>query len=221
MSRVMPNPQSKILACATVAADGLSSVQPAGTCAVVLLDRPVAEGEAKYSKAVIAGAGLGIPPSEVFRPEPGAEVVVLFVPSAVFRGKDAFEIQADIGLPWFCEGGDPVWFEDELRKAAQATGNDPAPAPQPVETRPLIAFQVGDNDVVAAYDAAGAIAVLCAQNDQATSEFDLADVEVISDEHLDAMEAYDQDEGKTVRLETSLRQDVAALTEPTYLFGWE
>lgn len=87
--------------------------------------------------------------------------------------------------------------------------------------RPLIAYQVGDTDVVAAYDPEGAIAVLCEQSGQDPGDFELSDVDLVSDEHLDALEFFNIDEGKAERLETSLRQDIAALTEPKYLFGWE
>lgn len=91
----------------------------------------------------------------------------------------------------------------------------------PTGMRSLIAYQVGDYDIVAAFDPHGAIAVLCEQTGEELSEYELEDVKLVSDKHLDSLEIYDQDEGKTERLETSLRQDVAALTEPTYMFGWE
>lgn len=95
-----------------------------------------------------------------------------------------------------------------------------APA-TPTGMRPLIAYQVGDYDIVAAFDPQGAIAVLCEQTGEELNEYDLTDVKLVSDKHLDALEIFDQDEGKTEQLETSLRQDIAALTEPTYMFGWE
>ncbi|MOA68950.1 hypothetical protein D3C78_1968370 [compost metagenome] len=52
-------------------------------------------------------------------------------------------------------------------------------------------------------------------------EFDLDDVGLVSDQMLDTLEAYDQDEGKYVTLDKSLRQELAELTEPAYMHGWE
>lgn len=89
-----------------------------------------------------------------------------------------------------------------------------------VEQRQLFAYQVGDNDIVAAYDPAGAIKVL----EDFTGggyDFDEDDVELVSDKALDASEVYDQDEGKIVPLEKTLRQELAELTEPAYMLGWE
>ncbi|RMN21130.1 hypothetical protein ALQ64_02842 [Pseudomonas cannabina] len=91
----------------------------------------------------------------------------------------------------------------------------------PIGVPALVAYQVGDFDIVAAFDPQGAIAVLCEQTDQDLSDFELSDVEVVSDKHLDSLEVFDLDEGKTERLETSLRQDIAMLTLPTYMYGWE
>ena len=44
---------------------------------------------------------------------------------------------------------------------------------------------------------------------------------LVSDKTLDNLEAFDQDEGRMVRLEMSLRQELTMLTKPTYLYGWE
>ncbi|RXU01348.1 hypothetical protein B1F69_04480 [Pseudomonas syringae] len=85
----------------------------------------------------------------------------------------------------------------------------------------LIAYQVGDYDIVAAFDPQGAIAVLCEQTGQDTTEYELSEVELVSGKLLDSLEVFNQDEGKTERLETSLRQDIAKLTVPTYMYGWE
>lgn len=52
------------------------------------------------------------------------------------------------------------------------------------------------------------------------NEYDLTDVKLVSEKRLDALEIFDG-RVKTEQLETSLRQDIAALTEPTYMFGWE
>ncbi|WAB92014.1 hypothetical protein OSS47_28530 [Pseudomonas citronellolis] len=89
----------------------------------------------------------------------------------------------------------------------------------PEET--LKAYQVGDNDIVAAYDPAGAIAVMCEECGYEPEDFTLDEVALVRDEVLDVMQAYDQDEGKVVPLEKSLRQELAELTEPTYMLGWE
>lgn len=88
-----------------------------------------------------------------------------------------------------------------------------------VET--LKAYQVGDNDIVAAYDEAGAIAVLCEYSGYDLEDFTLDEATLVRDEVLDVMQAYDQEEGKVVPLEKSLRQELAELTEPAYMVGWE
>lgn len=91
-----------------------------------------------------------------------------------------------------------------------------------VERRQLFAYQVGDNDIVAAYDPAGAIKVLVEFSGLGDlDDYDESDVDLVSDKVLDATEAYDIDEGKTVTLEKTLRQELAELTEPAYLHGWE
>jgi hypothetical protein len=89
------------------------------------------------------------------------------------------------------------------------------------KTPSLKAYQVGDNDIVAAYTPSGAIEVLCEQTDYPRSDYTLDEVKLVGRKLLDSLEIYDQDEGKVEPLETSLRQDVAALTAPTYMFGWE
>lgn len=38
---------------------------------------------------------------------------------------------------------------------------------------------------------------------------------------LDNREAFDQDENQTLTLEKTLREELAALTAPGYLHGWE
>ena len=91
----------------------------------------------------------------------------------------------------------------------------------PIGVPTLVAYKVGDYDIVAAFDPQSAIAVLCEQTGQDHSEFELSEVELVSDKHLDSLEVFDQSEGKTERLDTSLRQDIAKLTVPTYLYGWE
>ncbi|WP_069865488.1 hypothetical protein [Pseudomonas citronellolis] len=85
----------------------------------------------------------------------------------------------------------------------------------------LKAYQVGDNDIVAAYDEAGAIEVMCAKCGYVEEDFALDEVVLVRDEVLDVMQAYDQDEGKVVPLEKSLRQELSELTEPAHMVGWE
>lgn len=88
-------------------------------------------------------------------------------------------------------------------------------------TRVLTAYQVGENDIVAAYDPAGALALLCEYCGWPDGFLTLEDVEPVSDQVLDALQVFDQDEGKTITLDRSLRENVAALTEPQYMYGWE
>lgn len=90
-----------------------------------------------------------------------------------------------------------------------------------LEVQRLIAYQVGDNDIVAAYDPAGAIEVLCTYSGYELDEFTVDEVVAVSDTLLDSTEAFDQDEGKIVPLEKTLRQELEELTEPAYLHGWE
>lgn len=90
----------------------------------------------------------------------------------------------------------------------------------------LKAYQVGECDVVAAYTPEQAIEVLrevCGYPIEDDCMFDITieDVKLVSDGILDARQYYDLDEGKTVDLETSLREDLALLTEPQYFYGWE
>jgi len=72
----------------------------------------------------------------------------------------------------------------------------------------LKAYQVGDNDIVAAYDPAGAIEVMCEECGYVEEDFALDEVVLVRDEVLDVMQAYDQDEGKVVS-EGLLRRIVA------------
>jgi hypothetical protein len=90
-----------------------------------------------------------------------------------------------------------------------------------MQTQELKAYQVGDNDIVAAYDPAGAIQVLCNFGGFPDDEFQIDEVVAVSDALLDNRQAFDQDEGQVVTLEKSLREELAALTEPGYLHGWE
>lgn len=85
----------------------------------------------------------------------------------------------------------------------------------------LNAYQVGDNDIVAAYDPAGAAKLLCELCGYPLDEFTKDDVELVPEAVLDNTVAFDVDEGKVVTLEKTLRQELAELTEPAYMHGWE
>ena len=85
----------------------------------------------------------------------------------------------------------------------------------------LKAYQVGDCDVVAAYDEAGAIKVLEDIRGYPEGEFSHYDVKLVSTERLDAKKAFDIDEGVMIDLESTLREDIASMTEPAYCYGWE
>ena len=91
----------------------------------------------------------------------------------------------------------------------------------PVSKRALTVYQVGDTDIVAAYTPEGAIEVLCMQLGMPLDDYTSADVHPVDDVLLDATEAFDQEADISVKLATTLRQDVALLTEPSYLCGWE
>lgn len=86
----------------------------------------------------------------------------------------------------------------------------------------LQAYQVGDNDIVAAYDPAGAIEVLKKASDGDYDDLEPErDVFIVSDKWLDATEVFDQDEGKLVPMEKTLRTQLAEITEPQHMWGWE
>lgn len=61
------------------------------------------------AKAVVGGAGMGIPPGAC-EPPAGMGAVVLFVPLDAMAGMSPIEMQADMGLPWAGPGGEPCWF---------------------------------------------------------------------------------------------------------------
>lgn len=65
--------------------------------------------------AVVAGAGISLPPEVMQTPE-GFGVVVLHVPLEHIDGLNAIELQADLGIPWEArtQGGaiSGVWFDD-------------------------------------------------------------------------------------------------------------
>lgn len=88
-------------------------------------------------------------------------------------------------------------------------------------TRVLTAFQVGEYDVVAAYDKTGALTVLLSYNYDAADGLTEDDVVPVDDHTLDSMIAVDEDSGSTVELAKSQRQMVAEMTEPQYMYGWE
>lgn len=59
------------------------------------------------------------------------------------------------------------------------------------------------------------------QTSDKDDDLTVEDVVLVGEKTLDSMEAFDPDEGKTVALEMSLRQELAMLTKPTYMHGWD
>jgi len=59
--------------------------------------------------AVVGGAGMSLPG---VTPPQGMGAVLLYVPLTEVLGKSPLEIQADLGMPWHCEGGPAVWFDE-------------------------------------------------------------------------------------------------------------
>ncbi|WP_274644151.1 hypothetical protein [Pseudomonas serbica] len=88
-------------------------------------------------------------------------------------------------------------------------------------TQTLKAYQVGDYDIVAAFTPEGAIEILCEKFGYPREDYTIDEVQLVGDKHLDSLDVFNVDEGKTEKLETSLRQDVAALNAPAYIYGWE
>jgi hypothetical protein len=80
----------------------------------------------------------------------------------------------------------------------------------------LKAFQVGDYDMVAHYTHDGAAAFLCEYAGYPADEFTAKDVELVSDKLLDSP-LRDEDGIEYPPLRAALQ----AVTEPTYLHGWE
>lgn len=70
-------------------------------------------------KAVIAGAGLGVPPGS--DPPAGMGVLVLYVPLTHLTTMAPRSIQADMGLPWAVDGGGSAWF-DEVEAVDKSRG---------------------------------------------------------------------------------------------------
>lgn len=64
------------------------------------------------SKAVIAGVGLAMPPNQPI--PPGIGVVVLLVPLNMITGQSIVATQNDLGLPWYSDGGPPVWLDEHI-----------------------------------------------------------------------------------------------------------
>lgn len=85
----------------------------------------------------------------------------------------------------------------------------------------LRAYQVGDYDVVAAYNPQNALEVFALQGGNGLEMFSLDEVVPLTDTQLDADEVFNQDEGKIERLDETLRQQLARLIKPTYLCGWD
>jgi len=80
----------------------------------------------------------------------------------------------------------------------------------------LQAYQVGEQDIVAHYSASQAAAFLCEFFGYPEGEFTAADVVLVSDHFLDA--PMQEEDGTPSQ---SLREDLAAATEPTLLHRWD
>jgi len=72
--------------------------------------------------SVVGGVGMGPPPPDV--PPEGMAVVLLYVPAHLVAGQDLLQIQADMGIPWSCEGSAGGIFFDELPSATEAARDD-------------------------------------------------------------------------------------------------
>lgn len=113
-------------------------------------------------------------------------------------------------------------IEEELQLDSEKPGeefklvDDFAPS-----TRILTAYQVGEYDVVAAYDEAGALAQLLNDNYHAAEGLTMDDVVPVDDGTLDSLVAVDEETGETITVTKTLRQQVAEMAEPKYLYGWE
>lgn len=84
-----------------------------------------------------------------------------------------------------------------------------------METKQLIAYQVGDNDIVAHYSPEQARAWLIEFANYAEDDIEPGEVSVVSDEFLDA--PLGDGEGKV----WPLRTDLANATAPCLLLSWE
>ena len=62
------------------------------------------------SNAVVGGVGLSLPP-DATTPD-GMAAIVLYVPIDQILGKNPMELQLDLGIPWYTEGGPPSWFDE-------------------------------------------------------------------------------------------------------------
>lgn len=60
--------------------------------------------------ALVAGAGIGLPGAE---PPPGMGAILLYVPLGEIVAKSPLDIQEDLGLPWYCDSGPGIWFDEQ------------------------------------------------------------------------------------------------------------
>lgn len=82
--------------------------------------------------------------------------------------------------------------------------------------RQLVAYQVGDSDIVAHYSPEEAAAFMCEFSGYPEGEFTVDDVEAVDASLMNA--PMRDEEGNEC---PPLRHDLAAATVPTYLHGWE
>lgn len=111
---------------------------------------------------------------------------------------------------------------EQLRATVATARSLKQAAPEPASPiHQLRAYQVGDQDIVAAYDPAGAIQVLTQFNGELADTYELSDVTLASDALLDNRLAFEPDDRLYILLDKSLREEMAELSEPAYLHGWE
>lgn len=160
--------------------------------------------------------------SDLFASMPAA-VLEQFAVMAITRGHDGAGMISDLISSFMVAYQTPETSAKAIQHLIGLKGlrtnatevNNPVPAPV------LKAYQVGETDIVAAYDPAGAIETLQKFNGDPSCTFDLDEVNLISDDMLDCRTGYDNDEKEIVVLEQTLREQMAELTEPGYLHGWE
>lgn len=61
-------------------------------------------------KAIVGGAGLGLPPG--IEAPPGMGMVLLYVPLEELTKRAPPDLQTDLGLPWASDDGKGVWFDE-------------------------------------------------------------------------------------------------------------
>ena len=68
------------------------------------------------AQSIVGGAGLTLPPQVT--PPSGMALILLYVPLNEIAGKNPAQIQADLGIPWSLNHGQPYWFEENKTDGA-------------------------------------------------------------------------------------------------------